>query len=128
MNRYLSTLQYFLTVAARTKIKKFRDKSLEISIKDSGKIVLKLDNSVLFKRYPTGEIYFSLLGKNTPEIRTLLRFMGVPISSKQLVPLVNSIPINAEGIYLYHNEKVIPVAEWESKICFSAEEANIQLS
>lgn len=121
----MSTLQYFLTVAARTKIKRFKDNSLEISIKDSGTIVLRLDNQVLFKRYSTGESYFSLLGKNTSDMRVLLRFMGIPIKSEQKIPSVDGISIDPEGIYLYYNGKLTPVAEWDTPSAFLAEEAHI---
>lgn len=121
MKDYVDALEYFMTLMVRTGTRNLSRNDIHVYLKTSGMFVVKIQNKVVFKYINNSDSYFCMLGENTPQMRKLLRFMGIPITSHARIPTVNGVRIDPEAIYLFRDESVFPVAEFDSVPCFSAE-------
>lgn len=118
-----ATLGYFMSFMLKTGTKNLNKHDMDIRIRNSGVIVLRIYDKVVFKLDTNGDMYFCMRGENTPNMRKALRFMGIPLQSFANTPAVNGVNIDPEAIYLFRDGSVIPVMEFDPVSHFPAEEA-----
>ena len=123
MRTSTTTLGYFMTFMLKTGTKNLNKHDMDIRVRNSGVIVLRIYDKVVFKLDTNGDMYFCMLGENTPNMRKVLRFMGIPVQSFAKTPTVNGVNIDPEAIYVFRDGSVIPVMEFDTVSHFSAEEA-----
>ena len=83
-----ATLGYFMSFMLKTGTKNLNKHDIDIRIRNSGVIVLRIYDKVVFKLDTNGDMYFCMLGENTSNMRKILRFMGIPVQSFANTPTI----------------------------------------